>query len=51
MVDRIEEIGNYTLTMLRRIASEEPGDAKNWSRGKCIAEIIDQEFVDEVERP
>lgn len=51
LLDRLEEIGNYSLPSLRAIAGEEPGDAKHWSRGKCIAEIIDQEFQDDCERP
>lgn len=49
MLDRIETLGNLHLPSLRAIADVEQG-SRLWSRGKCIAEIICNEFEDFADR-
>lgn len=43
LLDRLEEIGNLPLRKLR-IYADDDSRPLSWSRGKCLAEIIEDEF-------
>lgn len=46
MMDQLERLGDLPIDVLRKYADDDTG---KWTRGKCLAEILDAEFSDRIE--